>query len=242
MRADLRLVELGLVPSRARAQAEIKAGGVFHDGRKIERSSDEVPADAVLKIDELANAFVSRGALKLVHALDHFGIDVSDSVALDIGASTGGFTEVLLVQGAARVYAVDVGHGQLHPKLRSDPQVIAVEGVNARSISRAVVPEPVDMIVADVSFISLKLALPAAFALAAPRAVLVALIKPQFEAGRGLVKKGVVRDEAVHRQVCEDISAWIDERGWRVLGVTPSPMLGGDGNREFLIAAHHTGE
>ena len=238
MRADQRLVELGLVPSRARAQAEIRAGTVTCNGRVVARPSVDVAGDAVLELRETSNPWVSRGGLKLAHALDHFGLSAASKVALDIGASTGGFTDVLLAQGARRVYAIDVGHDQLHEKLRGDARVILHEGVNARDLNRSLVPEPIDVIVADVSFISLKLVLPPALALAAPKADLVALVKPQFEAGPGVAKKGVVRDATIQARVCDEIAAWIAAQArWELLGVTPSPILGPEGNREFLLAA-----
>jgi len=237
MRADQRLVELGLVSSRARAQAEIRSGSVTCGGRPVDRPSREVAPGASLELRASHNPWVSRGGLKLDHALAHFGISAEGKIALDLGASTGGFTEVLLARGAARVYAIDVGHGQLHEKLKADSRVISREGVNTRDLNAGIVPEPVDLIVADVSFISLKLALPPALALAAQGAHLVALIKPQFEAGPGATKKGIVRDAGVHARVCADISDWIASAGWRVIGITPSPVLGGDGNREFLLAA-----
>jgi len=182
--------------------------------------------------------YVSRGGLKLAHGLDHFAIDPAGCTALDLGASTGGFTDVLLRRGAARVYAVDVGYGQLDWRLRNDPRVEVRERTNARRLAAADVPEPVDLVVADTSFISLKLVLPAALALTTPKAALVALIKPQFEVGKGLVGKGgVVRDPALHQAVCDDIAHWLAEQGWQVLGVAPSPITGPKGNREFLIAA-----
>jgi 23S rRNA (cytidine1920-2'-O)/16S rRNA (cytidine1409-2'-O)-methyltransferase len=182
---------------------------------------------------------VSRGGVKLAYALDHFGLDVSDRVALDIGASTGGFTDVLLARGARRVYAVDVGHGQLAWKLRGDPRVVVHERVNARALTREQVPEPVDIITCDASFIGLATVLPAALALAAPRAALLALIKPQFEAGRDQVGKGgVVRDPAIHRAVCERTASWVGSQpGWAVIGIVDSPILGPEGNREFLLYA-----
>jgi 23S rRNA (cytidine1920-2'-O)/16S rRNA (cytidine1409-2'-O)-methyltransferase len=182
---------------------------------------------------------VSRGGLKLAHGLDHFGIDPAGMVALDVGASTGGFTDVLLRRGAVRVYAVDVGHGQLDWRLRNDPRVVVLEQINARHLSREHVPEPVDLVVTDVSFISLELALPTALALARPGASLIALIKPQFEVGKGQVGKGgVVRDPALHQAVCARIARWLgEEQGWRVLGVSESPITGPKGNREFLIGA-----
>jgi 23S rRNA (cytidine1920-2'-O)/16S rRNA (cytidine1409-2'-O)-methyltransferase len=182
---------------------------------------------------------VSRGGVKLAHALDHFRLDPTGRTALDLGASTGGFTDVLLRRGIGRVYAVDVGYGQLDWRLRNDPRVRVLERVNARNLTRTEVPEPVDAVVADVSFISLRLALPAALALTAPAAWLVALIKPQFEVGKGRVGKGgVVRDPALHQAVCDDIARWLsEEQGWPVMGIVESPITGPKGNREFLIAA-----
>jgi 23S rRNA (cytidine1920-2'-O)/16S rRNA (cytidine1409-2'-O)-methyltransferase len=196
--------------------------------------------DVTLRQDE--QPFVSRGGLKLAHGLDHFQIDPAGRTALDLGASTGGFTDVLLRRGAARVYAVDVGYGQLDWRLRNDPRVHVRERTNARKLTAEEVPEPVDLVVADTSFISLKLVLPAALALTTPAARLVALIKPQFEVGKGLVGKGgVVRDPALHQAVCDDIAGWLaEEQGWPVLGITPSPITGPKGNREFLIAAQRT--
>jgi 23S rRNA (cytidine1920-2'-O)/16S rRNA (cytidine1409-2'-O)-methyltransferase len=242
MRADQRLVELGLASSRARAQAEIRSGSVTCNGRLVDRPSRDVAPDARLELRAGGHPWVSRGALKLAHALDHFAIEVEGKIALDLGASTGGFTEVLLARSAQRVYAIDVGHDQLHKKLRGDARIILREGVNARDLGPSIVSELVDLIVADLSFISLKLALPPALALAAPGAHLVALIKPQFEAGPGATKKGGVRDEAVHARVCADISVWMSSQaGWRVMGVTPSPILGGEGNREFLLMAQLDG-
>jgi 23S rRNA (cytidine1920-2'-O)/16S rRNA (cytidine1409-2'-O)-methyltransferase len=190
-----------------------------------------------LRLDQ--QSYVSRGGIKLAHALDHFRLDPAGRTALDIGASTGGFTDVLLRRGARLVYAVDVGYGQLDWRLRNDEKVVALERTNARNLSRAEVPEPVEAIAADTSFISLKLVLPAALALAAPGAWLVALVKPQFEVGKGQVGKGgVVRDPGLHQAVCEDIARWLaDQQGWQVQGVVESPITGPKGNREFLIAA-----
>jgi 23S rRNA (cytidine1920-2'-O)/16S rRNA (cytidine1409-2'-O)-methyltransferase len=193
----------------------------------------------VLELRQDEQPYVSRGGVKLAHALDHFRLDPKGLVALDIGASTGGFTDVLLRRGASCVYAVDVGYGQLDWRLRNDARVRVLERQNARSLSRAEIPEPAQLVVADVSFISLRQALPAALALAMPDACLVALIKPQFEVGKGQVGKGgVVRDAALHQAVCDDIAHWLaDEQGWRVLGVVESPITGPKGNREFLIGA-----
>jgi 23S rRNA (cytidine1920-2'-O)/16S rRNA (cytidine1409-2'-O)-methyltransferase len=238
------MVERGLAESRAKAQALVLAGQVWSGERRLDKPGQMVAADAPLEVRAPGVPYVSRGGLKLAHALDHFGIDPAGSVALDVGASTGGFTDVLLQRGASRVFAVDVGHGQLDWRLRNDPRVVVLETVNARHLTPAHVPEPVDLIVCDVSFISLELALPAALALAAPSARLVALIKPQFEVGKGQVGKGgVVRDPALHEAVCARISRWLaEEQGWRVRGVTPSPITGPKGNREFLIAADRFGK
>ncbi len=238
-RVDVELVERGLVESRARAQALIMAGLVFSAERRVVKAGEPVAPGQPLDVRGRDHPWVSRGGLKLVCALDHFAMDPAGAVALDIGASTGGFTDVLLSRGAARVYAVDVGHGQLAWKLRQDSRVVVLERTNARMLSRAEIPEPVDMIVCDASFIGLAVVLPAALALAAPQARLVALIKPQFEVGRGEVGKGgVVRDPALHQQVCERISAWLAAQpGWRVLGLRESPVLGPEGNKEFLLAA-----
>lgn len=241
MRADLRLVELGLVPSRARAQAEIKAGSVRLGRRRIERPSESVPRDAILEIAVPANPWVSRGGLKLAHGLDHFAFDVTCAVALDIGASTGGFTQVLLARGATKVYAIDVGHGQLHECVRQDPRVAIRESINARDLDEVSVPERLDLIVADVSFISLRLVLPPALALTKSGAKLLVLVKPQFEVGPGIAVKGIVR-EAEHREtalrgVADSVGG---QPGWALLGITPSPIPGGDGNEEFLLAAQRS--
>ena len=234
-RADQALVERGLAPSRARARAAIEAGLVTADGVRVQKASQSVAGAVELRASP-AHPYVSRGGLKLAAALDRFGIDAG-KVCLDLGASTGGFSEVLLARGARRVYAVDVGHGQLHPSLRGRAGLLSLEGTDARALDRGLVPEPIDLLVADVSFISLKLVLPAAFALCAPSAALVALVKPQFEAGRAHLKKGIVRDETVQAQVCAEIARFVAAAGWTVLGEMPSPVAGGDGNREFLIGA-----
>ena len=238
-RVDVELVDRGLVESRARAQALILAGLVFSGERRIDKAGETVRPDLPLEVRGRDHPWVSRGGLKLVGGLDHFAIDAEGAVALDVGASTGGFTDVLLSRGAARVYAVDVGHGQLAWKLRQDARVIVLERTNARALTAAEIPEPVSLIVCDASFIGLAVVLPAALALAAPGARLVALIKPQFEVGRGEVGKGgVVRDPEQHREVCERISSWLAALpGWRVLGVKESPLLGPEGNKEFLIGA-----
>ena len=238
-RADQLLVERGLAESRARAQALILAGLVFSGTRRVDKPGQALAAGAALELKGRGHPWVSRGGLKLAHALDHFAIVVEGVVALDIGASTGGFTDVLLAKGARRVYAVDVGQGQLAWKLRQDPRVVLGEGVNARYVTRAEIPEAIDLITCDASFIALATILPAALALAAPGARLVALVKPQFEAGREHVGKGgVVRDPEVHRRVCERAAAWVAEQpGWSVVGVTESPIRGAEGNREFLLYA-----
>jgi 23S rRNA (cytidine1920-2'-O)/16S rRNA (cytidine1409-2'-O)-methyltransferase len=239
VRLDQLLMERGLAESRARAQALILAGVAFSGERRLDKAGLMVPADAAVEVRGRDHPYVSRGGVKLAHALDHFAIDPAGAVCLDVGASTGGFTDVLLRRGAARIYAVDVGHGQLDWRLRQDARVVVLERLNVRALDRRHVPEPVDLVVCDVSFISLTLALPAALALTAPGARLAALIKPQFEAGREQVGKGgIVRDPAVHQAVCEKIAAWLAAQpGWQVLGLTPSPISGADGNVEFLIAA-----
>ncbi|MBA4789272.1 MAG: TlyA family RNA methyltransferase [Rhizobiales bacterium] len=235
-RIDKLLVARGLFESRARAQAAVRAGLVLADGVALTRPSDEVDSEAALTASD-THPFVSRGGLKLAAALDAFGFDPAGAVALDVGASTGGFTDVLLRRGARRVYAVDVGRAQFHPRLRDRPEVRLFEGLDARDLTRAQVPEPVDLVVSDVSFISLALVLPAVLALAGEGARLAALIKPQFEAGPARVKKGIVRDAAVHEEVCARIAEVVSGLGWQVKGIVPSPIEGGDGNREFLIGA-----
>jgi 23S rRNA (cytidine1920-2'-O)/16S rRNA (cytidine1409-2'-O)-methyltransferase len=242
-RADQLLVDQGLAESRAKAQALIIAGLVSAGGRRVEKPGTALPEDAELALAGRDHPWVSRGGVKLTFALDHFTIDVRGVVALDIGASTGGFTDVLLARGAARVYAVDVGRGQLAWKLRQDPRVVVHEGVNARYLTLAEIPDPVGLVTCDASFIGLETVLPAALSLAAERAQLVALIKPQFEAGpREVGKGGVVRDLAVHQRVCERIVTWLDSRpGWRVVGVAESPIRGPAGNVEFLVYASRDG-
>lgn len=237
MRADLLLVEKGLFRSRNRAQAEIRAGSVFAGDRKIASPSEMLDVTVALSLKKRANPYVSRGGLKLAHALDHFGVDAEGKVCLDVGASTGGFTQVLLQRGAAKVFAVDVGTGQLHAEVKADSRVVSLEKTDARELTRAEIAEAPRLIVADVSFISLQLALPRALALAAPGAELVALVKPQFEAGRGKVGKGVVRDTLTRREVVARIGVWLAAAGWAVRGETESPITGGDGNVEFLLWA-----
>jgi len=239
IRLDQALVERGLAESRAKAQAAIMAGLVFSGERKLDKPGHAVAADQLLELRGKPHPWVSRGGIKLKHALDHFGLDATGRVCLDIGASTGGFTDVLLQHGAAKVYAVDVGEGQLDWRLRNDPRVVVLEKTNARHLTAEQVPEAVDAVVCDASFIGLETVLPAPLSLAKPGAFAVALIKPQFEVGRERVGKGgVVRDAALHDEVCARIRAWFEGlAGWRVLGLEPSPILGPEGNREFLIAA-----
>jgi 23S rRNA (cytidine1920-2'-O)/16S rRNA (cytidine1409-2'-O)-methyltransferase len=239
-RADQLLVDRGLVESRARAQALILAGKVFSGERRIEKAGQPLSSDAALEVRGQDHPWVSRGGLKLAHALSHFNLSPESRVCLDIGASTGGFTDVLLAHGAAKVHAVDVGHGQLAWKLRSDPRVVVHEKTNARHLTRETIAEPIEALVCDASFIGLATILPAPLALCAPGAWAVALIKPQFEAGPGAVgRKGVVRDPAVHQDVCERVRAWWGARpGWHVIGITESPITGPEGNREFLIGAN----
>ena len=239
LRADQLLLARGLAESRARAQALILAGKVLSGTRRVEKSGQLLADDAPLALRGEDHPWVSRGGVKLAHALDHFGLSPSGRIGLDIGASTGGFTEVLLARGAMRVHAVDVGHGQLAWKLRQDARVVVHERTNARHLDARLIPEAVGCVVADASFIGLETVLPAPLALAAPGAFAVALIKPQFEAGReGIGKGGIVRDPAVHEAVSARIAAWWAALpGWRVLGLTPSPITGAEGNREFLIAA-----
>jgi len=236
LRIDRLLVERGLFDSRAKAQAAIEAGLVKADGKVIGKASEEVAADAQIEATP-AHPYVSRGALKLVAALDHFKFDPKGRVCLDVGASTGGFTQVLLERGAARVYAVDVGTAQLHPRLGGDARIVSLEQTDIRKLDAALLDPKPDLIVCDVSFISLKQVLPAALALAARPAQLVALIKPQFEAGRAQLKKGIVRDAAVRQAVCEDIETLVQSLGGAAIGVIPSPIEGGDGNVEYLIGA-----
>jgi 23S rRNA (cytidine1920-2'-O)/16S rRNA (cytidine1409-2'-O)-methyltransferase len=238
-RADQMLVARGLVESRARAQALIMAGKVFSGDRAVAKAGDLLPEDVALSIRGQDHPWVSRGGLKLDHALRHFGLSPSGRVCLDVGASTGGFTDVLLAHGAAKVHAVDVGHGQLAWRLRSDPRVVVYEKTNARYLTAETIRDPIEVLVCDASFIGLSTVLPAALALCVPGAWAVALIKPQFEAGPGAVgAKGVVRDPEVHRAVCERVGAWWSGLpGWIVLGIEESPITGPEGNKEFLIAA-----
>ncbi|MGL4592412.1 MAG: TlyA family RNA methyltransferase [Aestuariivirga sp.] len=234
-RLDALLVTRGFYQTRARARDAVLRGAVTVNGLAAAKPSQMTAEDAAIAIADPAKPYVSRAALKLKHALAHFRIAATGRHALDIGASTGGFTQVLLEEGAAHVTAIDVGHSQM---AFEDPRILLVEGLNARDLTRAHVPEAFDLIVCDVSFISLRLALPPALALAEPGADLIALIKPQFEVGRAaLGKGGVVGDENEWARVCAEIAAFLEGQGWSVRGITPSPIAGGDGNREFLIAA-----
>lgn len=238
-RLDMALVSRGFVESRSRARQLIEAGDVTVDGAVVTKAAAKVSPQQVLALAETAHRWASRAALKLVHALDHFGFDPADAVCLDIGASTGGFTDVLLDRGARRVHAVDVGHGQLIPRLRDDSRVVVYEHLNVRDLVPETIGEPVAMIVSDVSFISLKLALPAALACAGEGGGLIALVKPQFEVGRARVGRGgIVRDERARQDALEEIRVWLGETaGWRVSGTADSPVSGSDGNQEYLIAA-----
>ncbi|MDP1967167.1 MAG: TlyA family RNA methyltransferase, partial [Reyranella sp.] len=227
-RLDVALVERGLAETRAAAQRLVMAGLVFSGERRLEKAGQGIGPDTALEVRGQPHPYVSRGGLKLEKALDHFVLPVSGRIALDVGSSTGGFTDCLLQRGAAKVYAVDVGTNQLAWKLRNDPRVVSMEKTNMRDVTRALIPEPVELIVCDASFIGLRTVLPAALALAAPGAHLVALIKPQFEVGKGRVGKGgIVREPELHEEVCATISAWLAEQpGWRELGVTESPISG----------------
>jgi 23S rRNA (cytidine1920-2'-O)/16S rRNA (cytidine1409-2'-O)-methyltransferase len=235
-RIDLLLVERGLFESRARAQAAIEAGLVSANDKQIAKPSETVPADAALKA-EPAHPFVSRGGVKLTGALEQYPIPIEDHVCLDVGASTGGFTEVLLANGASMVFAIDVGHGQLHPSLRDHPRIVSMEDTDIRALEGKRLPARPSIVVIDVSFISLKAVLPVALSLAAAPMHLLALIKPQFEAGRKHAKRGIIRDAAVHQQICDDISAFASSLGCRDISVFPSPISGGDGTIEFFIGA-----
>ena len=238
VRVDQLLVERGLAESRTRAQALIMAGLVFAGERKVAKPGEQVAGDAAIEVRGRDHPWVSRGGIKLAHGLDHFGWAVAGAVAIDVGSSTGGFTDVLLSRGAARVYAVDSGTNQLAWKLRRDDRVVVHEQTSARVLTSLHIPERVDVIVCDASFIGLAKVLEVPLGFAGPGARLLALIKPQFEAGRAEVGKGgVVRDPAVHARVCEEAAAWLTGAGWRVDGIVPSPITGPEGNVEFLIAA-----
>lgn len=236
-RADLVLVERGLFESRAKARAAIEAGGVSADGVRVVRAAQLLAVDADI-VAEPAHPWVGRGGLKLDHAFRLWPVAVRDAVVLDLGASTGGFTEVCLAHGAARVFAVDVGRDQLHPRLRADPRVVDLPGLDARDLTGAVIPEAPSLIVCDASFIGLAKVLPAALALAGPEAQLVALVKPQFEVGPGRIGKGgMVRDEADRADALRAVVDWLETLGWTVRATADSPILGGEGAREYLLWA-----
>jgi 23S rRNA (cytidine1920-2'-O)/16S rRNA (cytidine1409-2'-O)-methyltransferase len=238
MRADQLLVARGLFESRAKAQAAIEAGNVTANREIVRKVSQLIAEDAQIEATP-AHPYVSRGALKLAAALDHFKVDPKGKICLDVGASTGGFTEVLLTRGASKVYAVDTGTDQLHSRLKRDLRVVSLEQTDIRKLEDAEIPDDARLIVIDVSFISLELVIPKALQFAAPHAELIALIKPQFEAGREHVKKGIVRDSEVHMGVCQRVELLVGRQGWRLRGTIPSPILGGDGNAEFLLYAEH---
>ncbi|MDP6952425.1 MAG: TlyA family RNA methyltransferase [Alphaproteobacteria bacterium] len=243
-RVDALVVARGLAENRTKAQALILAGKVFSGTRRLDKAGQAIAEDAPLEVRGKPHPWVSRGGVKLAHALEEFSLDPSGLIALDIGAATGGFTDVLLSKGASRVYAVDVGHGQFDWRLRRDERVVVLERTNARHLTAEQVPDPIGIVVCDASFIGLRTVLPAALDMAAPGALLVALIKPQFEVGKEKVgKNGVVRDPALHEAVCDDIQAWLESLpNWRVLGIAKSPITGPRGNVEFLIAAEKSGD
>lgn len=238
-RVDQLLVDRGLVESKAKAQALIMAGKVYSDTLRIDKPGHKVSVEIPLEVKGQDHPWVSRGGVKLAHGLEHFSINPTGMTCLDVGASTGGFTDVLLQNGARKVYAVDVGHGQLAWKLREDVRVVVLEKTNARHLTLEQIPEPIGLIVCDASFIGLQTVLPASLGLAASGAYLIALIKPQFEVGKDQIGKGgVVRDPELHQAVCEKIKNWLDGfDGWGVIGITESPLKGPEGNIEFLIAA-----
>ncbi|VIO79257.1 TlyA family RNA methyltransferase [Bradyrhizobium ivorense] len=235
-RIDVLLVERGLFESRARARAAIDAGLVTADGRVVAKASEIVPTNAALSA-EPAHPYVSRGGVKLAGALEHYPIEVEGHVCLDVGASTGGFTEVLLANGASLVFAIDVGHGQLHPSLQGHPKVVSMEETDIRNFEGKRLPARPDVVVIDVSFISLKLVLPVALSLAAAPMQLLALIKPQFEAARKHSKRGIIRNAMVHQEICDDIAAFAASLGCTDIQVFPSSITGGDGNIEFFLGA-----
>lgn len=239
IRLDQYLVELGLAQSRTKAQALIMAGQVYRGEIKLDKAGLQIADDAEIIVRGAEHPYVSRGGMKLAHAIEHFALDVTGLVAIDVGASTGGFTDLLLRGGASKVYAVDVGHGQLDAKLRSDARVVVMEKTNARDLTAEMIPDVLDMVVCDASFISLTKVLPAALTLTKPVAQLVTLIKPQFEVGKIEVSrgKGVIRDEKLHQQVCDEISQWIATLGWNIQGIEKSPITGPKGNVEFLLYA-----
>jgi len=237
IRLDQMLVDRGLAESRSKAQALIMAGLVYAGERKLDKAGLTLAEDAQIELRGQDHPWVSRGGLKLAKAIEHFGLQPEGMICCDVGSSTGGFTDVLLAHGAAKVYSVDVGHGQLAWKLRNDPRVVVLEKTNARHLTAEIIPDPLDMVVCDASFIGLETVLPAAIALTGPQAWLATLIKPQFEVGKGRVGKGgVVREPELHAEVCERIQNWLAAQpGWTVLGITESPIKGPEGNVEFLI-------
>jgi 23S rRNA (cytidine1920-2'-O)/16S rRNA (cytidine1409-2'-O)-methyltransferase len=235
-RADVLLVERGLFESRARARAAIEAGGVVADGRRVVKASEAIAADAKLSAQP-AHPWVSRGGVKLAGALEQYPIDIEDHVCLDVGASTGGFTEVLLANGASLVFAVDVGRDQLHPSLQNHPKIVSMEETDIRTFEGKRLPARPDVVVIDVSFISLKAVLPVALELAAAPTQLLALIKPQFEAERRHSKRGIIRNAMVHQEICDDITAFAASLGCTDIQVFPSSITGGDGNIEFFMGA-----
>ncbi|MFD2206294.1 TlyA family RNA methyltransferase [Kiloniella antarctica] len=238
-RADQLLVDRGLVESKTKAQARIMAGQVYTDTKRVDKPGQPLAEDAPLTVKGEDHPWVSRGGLKLQKGLKTFNVDPTNLTCMDVGASTGGFTDVLLTNGASKVYAVDVGHGQLAWKIRKDERVVVLERTNARHLTREQIPDAIEMIVCDASFIGLETILPASMALAEPGALMIALIKPQFEVGKGRVGKGgVVREPELHQEVCDRIESWLThETDWTVLGVTESPIKGPEGNIEFLIGA-----
>ncbi|MFH1804788.1 MAG: TlyA family RNA methyltransferase [Pseudomonadota bacterium] len=242
-RLDQMLVERGLVESRSKAQAYIMAGNVFSGEKRLDKPGMPVTEDVSLTLRGQPHPWVSRGGLKLEKGLAQFGVDVTGFTAIDVGSSTGGFTDVLLQNGAAKVFAVDVGHGQLDWKLRNDDRVVVMEKTNARHLSAEQIPDAIDMVVCDASFIGLRTVLPASLDLVKPGGYLVALIKPQFEVGKDRVgKKGVVREPELHQEVCDTIADWLENLpGWQVLGITESPITGPEGNVEFLIGGRKGG-
>jgi len=238
LRVDQLLVDRGLAESRTRGQALVLAGLVFSGETKIAKPGQQIAADAALDVRGRDHPWVSRGGIKLAHAIDHFGLDPTNAVAMDIGSSTGGFTDVLLSKGATRIFAVDSGTNQLAWKLRQDPRVTVLEQTSARVLTPEQIDAACDWVVCDASFIGLAKVLEVPLALAAPRCTLVALIKPQFEVGRGEVGKGgVVRDSALHARVCNEVRDWLEQGGWQVHGIVPSPITGPEGNVEFLVYA-----
>ena len=242
-RVDQLVVERGLAESRTKAQAYIMAGAVFSGEKKIDKAGTQIAEDAPLEVRGKEHPWVSRGGMRLLQAIEEFSLDVTGKCVIDVGASTGGFTDVCLHHGAEKVYAVDVGHGQLAWKIRKDERVVVLEKTNARYLNAEQIPDAAQMIVCDASFIGLRTILPAPMSLAADGCILVALIKPQFEVGRGNVGKGgVVRDPELHQQVCQTIEQWITEDmpGWKVIGLTTSPIKGPEGNVEFLIIAEYS--